>query len=238
MTRRAPVSFKTLLCVFHHLADLSGAVVRPYFRKAITIDNKAAGGKPPAWSRLRTRAPSASLPRRSPNNSLTSMASWARNMAPAARLARCAGSSIPLTARAPSSWVTDVGHWIGLLDGETPILGLMDQPFTGEKGKGRRPDGPSAHCRRQNTRNQDARMSQARGCRAHHNPSGPVRARRRGGWLCPRQSRGAHDALWRRLLFVLPVNWPPASSTSSSSADLSPMTSWRCCQSWNAPVRP
>ena len=37
------------------------------------------------------------------------------------------------------------GTLIGLLDGATPVLGLMNQPFTGERfwSEGRAPDGAS-----------------------------------------------------------------------------------------------
>jgi myo-inositol-1(or 4)-monophosphatase len=132
VTRRAPVSFKTLLAFSHHLADLSGAVVRPYFRKAIAIDNKAAGkdfDPVTAADKGAERVIAKAISEQFPDHGILGEEYGARG------------------AAGPMRWVIDPidgtrafimgspmwGTLIGLLDGETPILGLMDQPFTGER---------------------------------------------------------------------------------------------------------
>jgi len=125
-------AFKDLLSLAHDLADQSGTVIRPQFRRPIAVANKAGAqafdpvtkadrGAERAIARMiRTRAPDHGV------------------------VGEEYGS---LRADAPLQWIVDPidgtrsfitgtpmwGTLIGLLHRGTPVLGLMDQPFTGER---------------------------------------------------------------------------------------------------------
>jgi myo-inositol-1(or 4)-monophosphatase len=129
---RSRPGFKALLDFAHELADLTGRVIRPYFRKPIPVTNKARKGDfdpvtdaDQAAERAITRA----ISRRWPEHGLVGE-EYGR-----------ARDGTGLT------WVVDPidgtrafimgsplwGTLIGLRDGEAPVLGVMDQPFTRER---------------------------------------------------------------------------------------------------------
>lgn len=132
MTNRGAPGFKTLLDFAHGLADISGAIIRPYFRKPLAVANKAEKGAfdPVTQAdRAAERAMRRALAQRWPEHGL---------------IGEELGSS---GAGSRFRWVVDPidgtrafimgsplwGTLIGLLDGEEAVLGLMDQPFTGER---------------------------------------------------------------------------------------------------------
>lgn len=131
MTRRSRPGFKALLDFAHELADVSGDVIRPYFRRPLAVTNKAVKGFDPvtAADRAAERVISRALAKKWPDHGLIGEEfGQARD-----------GNGL--------CWVVDPidgtrafimgsplwGTLIGLLEGDTPLLGLMDQPFTGER---------------------------------------------------------------------------------------------------------
>jgi len=132
VTNRGAPGFKTLLDFAHALADISGAIIRPYFRKPLAVANKAGKGAfDPVTEadRAAERAMRKALTERWPGHGLI-------------------GEELGSTdAGARFRWVLDPidgtrafimgsplwGTLIGLLDGEEAMLGLMDQPITGER---------------------------------------------------------------------------------------------------------
>ncbi len=132
MTNRGAPSFKTLLDFAHDLADISGAVIRPYFRKPLAVANKAGKGlfdPVTEADRAAERAMRRALAKRWPEHGLI-------------------GEELGATGGSGRyRWIVDPidgtrafimgsplwGTLIGLLDGKEAVLGLMDQPFTGER---------------------------------------------------------------------------------------------------------
>lgn len=132
MPSRDATDFKSLLDFAHHLADRSGPVVLRHFRRRITVDNKQRdGGFDPvtAADKGAEKIIAKALRSRFPDHGLIGEEHGDYN----------------LTAR--YRWVVDPidgtrsfimgsplwGTLIGLLDGDTPLLGVMDQPYTGER---------------------------------------------------------------------------------------------------------
>ena len=116
----------------HDLADLSGPAVLQYFRKPIAVDNKAAGGgfdPVTKADRAAERVIARELKIRFPDHGIVGEEYGSK-----------AGSG-------RFNWVIDPidgtrafimgsplwGTLIGLLDNGAPCLGVMDQPFTGER---------------------------------------------------------------------------------------------------------
>ncbi len=132
MSSTSRPSFKTLLEFAHSLADTSGEAIRPYFRKPVTVANKAPrGGFDPvtAADEAAERAIARAVGRRWPDHGL--IGEEFGNVREDARL-RWVIDPIDGTR----SFIMGSPLWgtlIGLLDGENPILGLMNQPFTGER---------------------------------------------------------------------------------------------------------
>ena len=131
---RSVAGFPALLETAHHLADLSSAVIMPRFRRPIPVDDKGGtfGFDPvTAADRDAERVISRYLARHHPAHAIVGEEHGGRDGD---------GSS---TLR----WVIDPidgtkafimgspmwGTLIGLLDGEAPVLGMMNQPFTGER---------------------------------------------------------------------------------------------------------
>lgn len=133
-----------LVAFAHTLADGAGKAILPHFRQTIAVENKAGGGS---------------------FDPVTEADRGAE-----AEMIRLIGESFPdhgvigeeFGTRAPDAryrWVLDPidgtrafimgwpmwGTLIGLLDGEEPILGMMDQPFTSERFWF---DGQASHFRR------------------------------------------------------------------------------------------
>ncbi len=130
MTRSVP--FATLLAHAHILADAAGKAIRPHFRKALSVDDKggAMGFDPVTIAdRAAERVIARHLARAFPDHGIH-------------------GEEFGVTrADARYRWVIDPidgtrafimglptwGTLIGLMDGSEPLLGVMDQPFTGER---------------------------------------------------------------------------------------------------------
>jgi len=125
-------SFKALLDFAHELADLSGTVIRPYFRKPITVTDKGQKGAfdpVTAADRAAERAIGRAVAKRWPDHGLSgeefgrvregARLNWVVDPIDGTR-AFIMGSPL---------W----GTLIGLLDKEEALLGVMDQPFTRER---------------------------------------------------------------------------------------------------------
>lgn len=126
------LSFKTLLDGAHAMADASGPIILRHFRKRMEVENKLAdGGFDPvtAADRGAEKAILKVLAQRFPEHGLI-------------------GEEYGVTrGDARYRWVVDPidgtrsfilgspmwGTLVGLLDGAAPVLGLMDQPYTGER---------------------------------------------------------------------------------------------------------
>lgn len=125
-------SFKDLLALAHDLADQSGTVIRPHFRRPIAVANKAGGTAFDPVTKAdqgAERAIARTIRARVPQHGI---------------VGEEYGSVNP---DAPFQWVVDPidgtrsfitgtpmwGTLIGLLHKGAPVLGLMDQPFTGER---------------------------------------------------------------------------------------------------------
>jgi histidinol phosphatase-like enzyme (inositol monophosphatase family) len=121
-----------LLATAHRLADLSGESIRPHFRRALKVDNKAAAGifdPVTVADRAAERAIAKAL-----------KAEWPDHGIEGEEYGLVPGPS-------PYRWIIDPidgtkafllgfplwGTLIGLVHEERPVLGLMNQPFTGER---------------------------------------------------------------------------------------------------------
>lgn len=132
MTSLTRSRFKDLLALAHDLADQSGAVIRPRFRRRITVANKAgANAFDPVTKadQAAERAIARLIRRRAPEHGIVGEEYGVER------------------ADAPFQWIVDPidgtrsfitgtpmwGTLIGLLHEGDPVLGLMDQPYTGER---------------------------------------------------------------------------------------------------------
>jgi histidinol phosphatase-like enzyme (inositol monophosphatase family) len=116
----------------HELADLAGAAILPHFRRRIRIHNKATGGSfdpVTAADRAAERVIGKALARRWPDHGLEGEEYGHRN--PDARM-RWIIDPIDGT-RAFILGLPIWGTLIGLMDGPSPLIGLMDQPYTRER---------------------------------------------------------------------------------------------------------
>jgi histidinol phosphatase-like enzyme (inositol monophosphatase family) len=117
-----------LLATAHDLADAAGRRILPYFRKSLAVENKQAGGgfdpvtiADKAAERIMRQA----IRKRFPEHAITgeeyaahdstSRYRWVLDPIDGTRGFMC---GLP-------TW----GTLIGLIDGATPILGMMDQPY-------------------------------------------------------------------------------------------------------------
>jgi fructose-1,6-bisphosphatase/inositol monophosphatase family enzyme len=125
-------TFRELNDFAHAMADLTGPAVLPYFRKATPVENKdTSGAFDPVTKadRAAERVIAKALRSKFPDHTLvgeefgtkpgTSSYRWVVDPIDGTRAFITGG---PL-------W----GTLIGLLDGDKPVLGLMDQPFTCER---------------------------------------------------------------------------------------------------------
>ena len=118
----------------HHLADLAGAAIRPHFRRPLKVTNKAARTGFDPVTVADTAAEQVmreAIRARFPDHAVVGEEFAATKGGAGNRLA----------------WVLDPidgtkafimgyplwGTLVGLLEGDRPLLGLMDQPFTGER---------------------------------------------------------------------------------------------------------
>ena len=132
MSLPKPARFDDHLALAHSLADLSGKAVLPYFRRALSIENKgSAQGFDPVT-----------------NADKAAERAIRRHLAKAAPEHGVIGEEFEASAGAGRfNWIIDPidgtkafivgsplwGTLIALMDGSRPVLGVMDQPFTGER---------------------------------------------------------------------------------------------------------
>lgn len=132
MPAPAAPKFSTLLASAHALADASGKAIRPYFRRQLTIDNKARDGSydpVTAGDRAAEKAISRILKAQWPDHGIIG-----EEFGTTRRDARFKWVIDPIDGT--RSFVTGTPMWgtlIGILDGDRPILGMVDQPYTGER---------------------------------------------------------------------------------------------------------
>ncbi len=132
MTPDRALKTAELLTVAHALADLAGAQILPHFRKAMQVENKQQGaGFDPVTvaDKSAERAMRQALRKRFPEHGIVgeefaahiaeSRYRWVLDPIDGTRAFIC---GFPL-------W----GVLIGLLDGDAALLGMMDQPYTGER---------------------------------------------------------------------------------------------------------
>ena len=128
---KAPTPTALLACA-HSLADASAKAIRPFFRKVMTIDDKggAAGFDPvTAADKAAERAIARHLAHAFPDHGL--IGEEYGIVRPNARF-RWVINPIDGT-RAFIMGLPTWGTLIGLMDGTELVLGVMDQPFTGER---------------------------------------------------------------------------------------------------------
>jgi myo-inositol-1(or 4)-monophosphatase len=127
-----PAAFAALLDCAHSLADVSAKAIRPYFRTALPVDNKGGTGEfdpVTAADRAAERAILKYLAANYPDHGVVGEEYGA--VRPEARY-RWVIDPIDGT-RAFIMGLPTWGTLIGLLDADAPILGVMNQPFTGER---------------------------------------------------------------------------------------------------------
>ncbi|HET6390324.1 histidinol-phosphatase [Hyphomicrobium sp.] len=124
--------FQAIVRVAHELADISGPVILKHFRKSMPVENKAIGGAFDPVTKADRGAEKAiaqALATRFPDHGMVGEEFGTKP-----------GSS-------PYRWIVDPidgtrsfiigsplwGTLIGVLKGDEPVFGLMDQPFTGER---------------------------------------------------------------------------------------------------------
>jgi histidinol phosphatase-like enzyme (inositol monophosphatase family) len=124
--------FHSLLKSAHDLADLAQPEVLRHFRKTVAVDNKdAKGGFDPVTKADRgaERAIVRALKARFPGHGIVG-----EEFGTHAGAGRFQWVLDPIDGT--RSYIIGSPMWgtlIGLLDGGRPVLGLMDQPFTGER---------------------------------------------------------------------------------------------------------
>jgi myo-inositol-1(or 4)-monophosphatase len=113
-------------------ADVAGAVIRPFFRAGVTSDLKSDASPVTIADRTAEQAMRAVLSERFPAHGILGEEFGLQNPGAELRwvLDPIDGTRAFITGR-PS-----FGTLIALLDGDTPILGIIDQPVTGERWVG------------------------------------------------------------------------------------------------------
>jgi histidinol phosphatase-like enzyme (inositol monophosphatase family) len=132
VTKQAQPTLRDLVAFAHILADASGEAIRPYFRSQLTVSNKAAGGAfdpVTAADEAAERVIAAAVAERWPEHGFVGEEHGETR--PDARY-RWVVDPIDGT-RAFIMGAPMWGTLIGLLDQGTPLIGLMDQPFTRER---------------------------------------------------------------------------------------------------------
>jgi len=132
VANQAQTDIQHLIDFAHSLADASGEAIRPYFRTAINVANKADAGRfdpVTAADEAAERVISEAIAQRWPDHGFVGEEHGARHAD--ARL-RWVVDPIDGTRAFIMGWPM-WGTLIGLLDAGAPLLGLMDQPFTRER---------------------------------------------------------------------------------------------------------
>lgn len=125
-------SIATLLACAHDLADSAGAAIRPFFRQALSVENKSDGGAfdpVTAADQAAERAIAERLAARFPDHGM--IGEEYGETRPGARY-----QWIVDPIDGTRSFIMGLPTWgtlIALLDSGEPVLGMMDQPFTGER---------------------------------------------------------------------------------------------------------
>jgi len=152
VTRARKTAAKAQIDFAHTLADISASAILPHFRTRLAVENKARKGTAAGTGfdpvtvadRAAERAIRKAIAGRYPDHGIVGE-----------EYAAVAGSSRYRWVIDPidgtRAFITGSPLWgtlIGLMDGPTPVLGLMNQPFTGERvwsdgaeARWRRPDG-------------------------------------------------------------------------------------------------
>jgi histidinol phosphatase-like enzyme (inositol monophosphatase family) len=143
----SPDSVASLLALAHTLADRAGAAILPYFRQHLAIENKggAAGFDPVTEAdKAAERAMREHLAATAPAHGIIG-----EEYADTLGGGRFRWVLDPIDGT--KGFITGLPTWgtlVGLLEGEEPVLGLMDQPYVGERfwsspegAHLRRPDG-------------------------------------------------------------------------------------------------
>jgi histidinol phosphatase-like enzyme (inositol monophosphatase family) len=142
VTKISRSEFVDLLDCAHDLADRSGQVILPHFRKALQVDNKAEAGKfDPVTiaDRAAERVILKALKVSYPEHAIEGEEFGTQMGQP--------GKKGSTDIASPFRWVIDPidgtrsfimglptwGTLIGLMDGDIPVFGLMDQPYTQER---------------------------------------------------------------------------------------------------------
>ena len=132
MRRPSPPSFKSLIDFAHLAADRSREVTLPYFRKPLTVDNKAPGSlfdPVTIADRKAEKTITGLIKKKFPDHGFTG-----EEYGGYQEDARYRWLIDPIDGT--RSFIMGAPLWgtlIGLLDHGEPLLGMMDQPFTGER---------------------------------------------------------------------------------------------------------
>jgi myo-inositol-1(or 4)-monophosphatase len=146
--RNATLPTKTFVGFAHELADISGDVILPYFRKPLTVRNKAgpaAFDPVTAADRAAERAIRKATRARFPDHGIVG-----EEYGAVAGKGRYRWLIDPIDGTRAFIMGSPLwGTLIGLMDGPAPILGLMNQPFTGERfwSDGRQAHWRGPHCK-------------------------------------------------------------------------------------------
>ena len=131
MPTTSTVPYDQLLAAAHELADVAAKAVMPYFRRSIDVENKLDGGFDPvtAADRAAEKAIDKALSRLLPDHGIVGEEFGTRKGA-----GRYEWIIDPIDGTRAFIMGSPLwGTLIGLLDEGEPILGLMSQPFTGER---------------------------------------------------------------------------------------------------------
>jgi len=123
------VDIELLLQAAEAAADVAGAVIRPFFRAPLTVDAKDDRSPVTIADRTAEQAMRAVLGERFPDHGILGEEFGLDRPAATLRwvLDPIDGTRAFITGRPL------FGTLIGLLDGERPVLGVIDQPITGER---------------------------------------------------------------------------------------------------------
>ncbi len=122
----------TFLATAHTLADQSAAAILPHFRRSLKVDNKAAAGKfdpVTVADRAAERAIARTLKAEWPDHGIVGEEYGTK-------LGRSAYRWVIDPIDGTKAFILGFPLWgtlIGLMEADEPILGLMNQPFTGER---------------------------------------------------------------------------------------------------------
>ncbi len=124
-------SLTDLITCAHGLADASGKVILPHFRTALAIDNKARSGFDPVTiaDTAAEKTIRSALAKQYPDHGIIG-----EEFGTSDGVSRYRWIIDPIDGtRAFMMGLPLWGTLIGVLDKETPVVGMMDQPFTQER---------------------------------------------------------------------------------------------------------